>query len=62
MPRKKPLVESARSGLDSLKSELLKELKPEPHSYRDRFRALARARAERLRAEQLQNPESPPSR
>ncbi len=61
MPRKKPLVENARDGLDSLKNELLREMKSQtPHSYRDRFLSLARAKAERLRADETQNPESPP--
>lgn len=45
MPRKKPLVEDARGGLDVLKHHLFEQINRPDNSYRDRFRSLARQRA-----------------
>lgn len=58
MPRKKPLVENARSGLDALKTQLFQQLQPTTPSYRDRFRQLAR---EHVAREPESDPKSPPN-
>ncbi len=45
MAKKKPLVEDARKGLDALKQHMFQQIREqEPHSYREKFRSLARER------------------
>lgn len=57
MTRKKPLVEDARKGLDALRRQVAQELDPEPESYRQKFRALAR----RFAAGQIKDPAPDPT-
>lgn len=60
MPRKKPLVENARPGLDALKSQLFQSLHEPPASYRERFRQLAH---EKVRSQNRDSDsKSPPNR
>lgn len=59
MPKKKPLVENARPGLDALKSQLFQDMQKAPSLYRDRFRELAR---ERVRTQTTGDPKSRPDR
>lgn len=62
MPKKKPLVGDARSGLDALKNQLMQELHgASTPSYRDRFRELARQRVV-TQGQDVKNSEPPPNR